>query len=448
MRDEPGMTYDDTARSAFSRRTSRKDIFVDQLPPGTIVADRYQIQNVVGQGGMGVVYRARQLGIERSVAVKVLRPGSGASREHLNRFRREAVSLGRLQHPNIVSVYDFGLLPDERAYIAMEYLPGPTVEAWLGGNGPLLTAHAVSVARAVCEAVHVAHVRGVIHRDLKPSNIVLPSADEQMGVVKVLDFGIARLRERDGHSSDEQVLGTPGYLAPEIIAGEDADERSDIYAIGAILFEMLTGRPVFGGSDLQSVLTETTSSAPPRPSDIAPGIPAALDRVVLKALEKPREARWQTARELGDALATALSARLRSDAEDSPENDVRIPSILVVEDDESTLKLVEKVLRSCAYEVTPATDGIDALLKLGSARFDLIVSDINMPNLDGLTLLEMISKKGIRTPVIFLTGDESGEHETRGIRLGAADYLRKPFVPLVLKESVKRALEQERAHGS
>jgi serine/threonine protein kinase len=423
--------------------------FVHELSPGTIVADRYKIQNVIGQGGMGVVYRARQLGIERPVALKVLHTGLNASKEHATRFRREAVSLGRLQHPNIVSVYDFGFLPDHRAYIAMEYLPGPTLEAWLGGNGSLVAAHAVAVARAVCDAVHAAHARGVIHRDIKPSNIVLPAADEAMGVVKVLDFGVARLLEREGQSSDEHVLGTPGYLAPEIVEGEDADERSDIYAIGAMVFEMLTGRQVFVGSDMQSILRQTTSDAPPRPSELALGIPAALDRVVLKALEKARAARWQTAREFGDALAATITSRLTATVEGAVERsgdlfEARMPSILVVEDDESTLKLVERVLRSCAYEVTPAKDGIDALLILGSNKFDLIVSDINMPNLDGLTLLEMISKKGIRTPVIFLTGDESGEHETRGIRLGAADYLRKPFVPLILKESVRRALEQRR----
>jgi serine/threonine protein kinase len=422
---------------------------VDELSPGTIVADRYKIQNVIGEGGMGVVYRARQLGIERPVAVKVLRHGLSASQEHVHRFRREAVSLGRLQHPNIVSIYDFGFLPDQRAYITMEFLPGPTLEAWLGGNGLLAAAHAISVARAVCDAVHAAHVRGITHRDLKPSNITLPAAEEAMGVVKVLDFGIARLREREGQSSDEQVLGTPGYLAPELIEGEAADERSDVYAIGAIVFEMLTGRQVFLGPDMQSVLRQTSNDRPPRPSDIVSSVPKALDRVVLKTLEKRRDARYQSARELGDALASAVTGRLRMDALGSEETtdelfESRMPSILIVEDDESTLKLVERVLRSCAYEVTPATDGIEALLKLGSSKFDLIVSDINMPNLDGLTLLEMISKKGIRTPVIFLTGDESGEHETRGIRLGAADYLRKPFVPFVLKESVRKALEQTR----
>jgi serine/threonine protein kinase len=396
---------------------------------------------------MGVVYRARQIGIERPVAIKVLSLALNRSQEHLTRFRREAISLGRLQHPNIVSVYDFGLLPDERAYIAMEYLPGATLEAWIGGNGALAPAHAVSVARAVCDAVHAAHTRGVVHRDLKPANIVLPAAEESGSVVKVLDFGVARLRERDGQSSDEQVLGTPGYVAPEIIDGEKADERCDIYALGAIIFEMLTGRPVFGDSDLETLLRHTVKSVPQRPSEVRPGVPTALDRVVLRSLAKKRDDRWQTARELGEALAAAVTSRLRADTPGAAISDdevfeSRMPSILVVEDDESTLRLVERVLRSCAYEVTAAKDGIDALLKLGSSKFDLIVSDINMPNLDGLTLLEMISKKGIRTPVIFLTGDDSGEHQTRGLSLGAADYLRKPFVPLVLKESVKRLLER------
>jgi serine/threonine protein kinase len=423
--------------------------YVAQLSPGTVVADRYQIETPIGEGGMGVVYRARQLGIERAVALKILRHGVGASREYMQRFRREAVSLGRLQHPNIVSIYDFGMLPDGRAFIAMEYLPGPTLEAWLGGNGALVPAHAVAVARAVCEAVQAAHARGVVHRDLKPSNVLLPAAEESMGVVKVLDFGIARLRERDSQSSDEVTLGTPGYLAPEIIDGAEADERSDVYSIGAIAFEMLTGRQVFVSADIQSVLRQTSTAPPPRPSEITPGLPAALDRVILKALAKKPEDRYQTARGLGDALAAAVTARLRGEVSGPAEEaddlfEARMPSILIVEDDESTLKLVERVLRSCAYEVTPAMDGIDALLQLGSHKFDLIVSDINMPNLDGLTLLEMISKKGIRTPVIFLTGDESGEHELRGIRLGAADYLRKPFVPIVLKESVKRALASVR----
>jgi serine/threonine protein kinase len=440
--DEPPATPQRTPRSAGD---------ATDLPPGTVVGGRFVVEGMIARGAIGAVYKARQRGIERDVALKVLRLRLSNQSNDVERLRREAAAAGQLRHPNIVTVFDFGELPDGRDYLAMEYLAGPTLADWIASRGATPPETAASILCPVCDAVEASHAAGIVHRDLKPANIILPRAEDLDGLVKIVDFGLARLVETESTLTGEAVVGTPAYLAPEVISGVAADSRSDVYSLGVIAFEVLTGRAVFLGASSQGILLQHLSKNPRRPSEIVETLTPAVDQVVLKALDKNPANRYQTARAFGEALRAALVAESRSAqgfatgslTPGAPRQTAEPnPSILVVEDDEGSLRLMQAILRQNKYDVTLASDGIDALLHLGHRTFDLILSDIGMPNLDGFALLEMMSKKGISTPVIFLTSHDDDQHEVRGFELGAVDYIRKPISPAVLAARVKKALHR------
>ncbi len=417
----------------------------EELVPGTVLADRYEIEASIGRGGAGVVYRARQLGLDRIVAVKVLHENVAFSARELERFRREAVTTGRLRHPNIVTVHDFGTLPDGRSYLVLEYLSGPSLDKWIVERGAVAPDLAAEIVKAVCSAVQASHAQGVIHRDLKPSNVILPPDGGDAALLKVVDFGVARLREGDSSLTGGLVIGTPAYVAPEVIEGDAAGVPADVYSIGLIAYELLTGRRPFTGQTSYSFLYQHLSKDPPAPSSLAPGLSVALDAVVLRALAKDPAKRYETPLEFGDAfeiVAREAARRRGSGARPTPVTaaPAEKPVVLVVEDDEVLSRLVKAILKNSGYDSAVASDGIDALMLLGSRKFDLVISDVDMPNLDGFQLLEMMAAKGIDTPVIFLTSYEEPEREVRGLELGAADFIRKPISPAVLAARIKRVL--------
>jgi serine/threonine protein kinase len=413
---------------------------------GSTLAERYLVEALIGKGGMGSVYRGRQIELDRPVAIKVISQELANSETAIERFRREAAATARLRHPNIVTVYDFAVLADGRMYLVMELLGGPTLEAWLDDHPIAEPAETLATLTQVCRALSGLHRAGVVHRDIKPSNIVLPSPADPYDTVKVVDFGIARLRDSIGPKlTGKSILGTPEYLAPEVIEGEEADERTDIYSLGVIAFRMLAGRLPFVGSTSGAILLQHLTKTPVAPSSIRPELEAAVDEVVLKSLEKDRDARFQTAEEFGRALESALgTADSAAVAESASAGRASAPpalaNVLVIDDDEDLRTINRMTLEGAGYRVETAGDGIEALMKLGGGRYDLILSDVDMPNLDGFTLLQMVSQKGVTTPVIFLTGRVDAENEVRGLELGAEDYLHKPVLPPVLLARVRSTL--------
>ena len=264
----------------------------------TRIDGRYTIERPLGSGGMAEVFLARDGVLDRDVALKVLRGQYAGDEEFYERFRREATSAAGLSHPNIVQVYDRGEAPDGTCYIAMEYVSGGTLKERLDERGPMEPERALAVAGQVAEALWAAHERGVIHRDIKPQNILITD----MGHLKVTDFGIARAASAATISATNAVFGTAGYLSPEQALGEPATPRSDLYSLGIVLYELLTGVVPYRADNPVAVCMKhvTEPLTPPRRLD--PTIPEAVDALVVKLLAKDPADRPASATELLDDI--------------------------------------------------------------------------------------------------------------------------------------------------
>ncbi|MEO6727001.1 MAG: protein kinase, partial [Blastocatellia bacterium] len=275
---------------------------------GRMLDQKYYLESKLGVGGMGTVYRARRLMIGDTAAVKVLHPEQMADSTAVERFRREAQTAARLKHPNVVTVYDFGVSKDGLAYLVMELAEGESLGRLIEQQGMLPEATAAEIIRQVCAAMDEAHRQGVVHRDIKPDNILVRTMPNEIHV-KVLDFGIAAVRDitvskltRTG-----SILGTPYYMSPEQCLGEELDGRSDIYGLGIVLFEMLTGVVPFNSPTPTAVVVQQVNQAPPLLRTLNANISTAVEAVVLRALEKQREARPQTAGDLERELIAAIN---------------------------------------------------------------------------------------------------------------------------------------------
>jgi serine/threonine protein kinase len=280
---------------------------------GRVIADKYRIIKVLGRGGMGSVYEGQHLLLDRTVAIKVLRGNIAADERAATRFIREAKAAAKIEHPNAVTIYDFGVLQDGNAYLVMEFIRGCSLRQILYQEKQIPTAQCVEWIAQVCGALEVAHQQGIIHRDLKPENIMLKSNPDGTITVKVVDFGLAKLVTGDGEDASSkhltqtgEVMGTPHYMAPEFYDADLIDKRADIYAIGVILYEMLTGDTPFTGT-MQSVIGGHLFKKPEPLLNRQAGISPALNEVVLAALHKQKDLRIGSAAELAQRLRQALA---------------------------------------------------------------------------------------------------------------------------------------------
>ena len=278
------------------------------LPVNTVVDEKYRIDGIIGVGGMGVVYRAVQKNIERTVALKMLLPEYTVYPDLVARVEREARTAGQINHSNVVSIIDTGITNEHGPYIAMELLRGEelaTVVESVGGR--MDPAEAVDIMRQVLAGLDAAHKKGVIHRDLKPENIFLTrDEDSSRGVVKVLDFGISKLRddkELNSLTRTGTVMGTPQFMAPEQAAGtRDQDLRIDLYAAGAVLYAVLCNGLPYEAENYNLLINEILNKPPIQILSRNPSLDPRLAQIVMKAIAKRPEARYQSAREMADAL--------------------------------------------------------------------------------------------------------------------------------------------------
>ncbi len=270
-----------------------------------VLGGRYRLEASIGSGGMAEVFRGQDTTLDRQVAIKVLAPQFARDPSFVERFRREAQAAARLNHPNIVNVYDTGVDGDTN-YIVMEYVEGRTLAEYLAGGGKLAPTKAAEIGEKVAEALAAAHAQGVIHRDIKPANIMVT----RDGRVKVMDFGIARLVA--GPDTVEQtaaVLGTAAYLSPEQAQGQTVDARSDLYSLGIVLFEMVTGKPPFTGDSAMAVAYKHVQETPLPPSSLNGDVTPRFDAVVMRALAKNPANRYQSAAEFRDDLVRVIAGQ-------------------------------------------------------------------------------------------------------------------------------------------
>src|ERR1044071_5755174 len=284
---------------------------------GQVLAGKYRIDEKIDEGGMGCVYRATHVLMEKTVAVKVLHPALAADDKIVQRFTREAKAASRISHPHAINVTDFGESENGIVYLVMEYLRGRTLKEIVRAGGPMALPRVVEIVRQVSGALEAAHAEGVVHRDLKSDNIMLEEVVGGGDWAKVLDFGIAKIQQNTNQSVHETdpgltspnlIIGTPQYMSPEQCSqASDIDTRSDIYSFGVILYEMLAGHVPFAGDSPTAIMMKHLQEPPPSILEERKDLPAGVGRVLARALAKRPEDRYQKAGELYSALNAAAA---------------------------------------------------------------------------------------------------------------------------------------------
>ena len=273
----------------------------DMLRPGSVFANRYEVKEILGAGGMGVVYRALDRELQEPVAIKTLKPEAMLNASALERFKQEIRLARKIAHRNVVRTYDLGEL-NGIYYLTMEYVEGTSLKSLIQNRGKLPLTVTLTVGKQLCRALEVAHQEGIIHRDIKPQNMVV----EPSGFLKVMDFGIARLvnpPKGKGLTEAGTSIGTPDYMSPEQLSGAELDARSDLYSAGVVLFECVTGTLPFEADTTWALVAKHIEEPVPDPRTRNAEVPEPLARVILKAMAKEPEQRYRTAGELYDALA-------------------------------------------------------------------------------------------------------------------------------------------------
>src|SRR5690606_38601763 len=300
---------------------------------GTVLDRRYRVDARIGEGGMARVYRVTHTLIGRVLAVKVLLPELRHDRALVERFLREARCASAVKHPNVVELCDYGELPDGGAFYVMEYLRGRSIADRIDADGPFPPEQAIGIALQICCGLEAIHEQGVVHRDLKAENVFLCPTPQGNLHVKVLDFGVARGGERRLTAAGA-ILGTPEYMSPEQALGLEADTRSDLYSVGVMLFEMLTGLVPFASEDVALTLESQIRAEPPPLRSVRPDLTAGLvatERVILRLMAKDREARIQNAATAREELQRALALDLGQESEARVRSTLRLGSNRVAE---------------------------------------------------------------------------------------------------------------------
>jgi tRNA A-37 threonylcarbamoyl transferase component Bud32 len=268
---------------------------------GQVLDGRYQIVNVLGEGGMGIVYKARHVTLNKNLAIKVLKAEVSKNQEVVERFRQEAQSATAIGNHHIIDISDFGVLADGSTYFVMEFLDGVSLTKAIEPGKPLKASRTIHIAKQLCRALGAAHEAGIVHRDLKPDNIYLIKRGGDADFVKVLDFGIAKVGGAKSKLTQVgQVFGTPHYMSPEQCAGTAVDRRTDVYALGVIMYEMASSRVPFDADNLMGILTKHLYEEPVKPHTLPPpvDVPPALESVIMKCLAKKTDVRYQSMQEV------------------------------------------------------------------------------------------------------------------------------------------------------
>jgi serine/threonine protein kinase len=311
---------------------------------GRVIGGRYRIQGRVAEGGMASIYKARQEPLERTVAVKILARMLSEDPVHKERFLREARAANKIHHENVIDITDFGETEDELVYLVMEYLEGESL-ADVVTRGPVALPRTATILHAVCKGLQRAHDLGILHRDIKPENIFLEKRSDGGENVKLLDFGLAQVLGDKRLTTAGQVFGTPEYLSPEQAMGSEITARADLYALGIVFYEMMTGRLPFTGSTAR-LIYQHIHEMPRPPSVVRPGCPPEVDEVILKLMQKEPEQRYASAREFEEAL-TACEKKVAERIKSSNVSTVRASTVDLLHFSADTVPKFRQRLEAC-----------------------------------------------------------------------------------------------------
>ena len=372
-----------------------------------ILAGRYRLLERIGKGGMAVVYRAEDRRTGHSVAVKVLRSEFAQNAEYVSRFQREAQAASKMTHHNIVNLLDVGMDGDSR-YLVMEYVPGQTLKEVIEEKGRLSAAQAVAVTIRILSALQHAHENGIVHRDIKPQNILVNSE----GLIKVADFGIARIADTKTLSQSDTVMGSVHYFSPEQARGDEADERSDIYSVGVVLYEMLTGHVPYDADNQVAIAMQHLHGQPEPIATYAPDVPPAVAYVCMVAMSKNPANRYQSAREMASDLSAALEGRMDVMQNHPLENRTRQPRQMSPAAEAEAEKLRRRRPNWLWWVVTTAVfvGVVAALFFVGRWIIRSTVNTTTVPSFDSLTVEE--AQQRARQAGLQLQVSEAN-HETR-----------------------------------
>ncbi len=403
---------------------------------GEVLDETYKVVERIGAGAMGEVYLVEHIHIGRREAIKVLRPEMAADPRLAQRFRREARAINRLRHPNIIGIYDFGQLPDGRLYLTMEYAHGEAVDKLVRREGRVEVPRALHILHQLSLAIDHAHSHDVVHRDLKPNNLVLVEERGRPDVVKVLDFGLAKVVDAGG-SGDEltlrgELFGTPEYMAPERMAGGRDDPRSDLYAIGCIATELITGKPPFLGAR-PLVMAQHMQTVPPPVSRVVTGVPAVLDVIIQQLLAKEVDARLQTAKQLTAALEQVpgfprkkfprtgvLTSSSGNWTEASPGSNAAIQLPRVEVHDEITFQEKGRAPRQIGYMDTASSGTEEVRDEIFSALLELAQQTVEQCGGDEALSIALALVHGVRDDRARINGERQQLEERQARALQTA----------------------------
>jgi serine/threonine protein kinase len=432
-----------------------------------IIAGKYEVQRELGSGGHGKVYLCLHRDLRVSYAVKVMSQIYTQDPKFVDRFRREAEALARLNDPGIAQLRDFGRSEDGSYYMAIEFVEGELLSSVIEREQWLPVKRSINIALQVLRALTAAHHKGVVHRDIKPANIMLVRDANGDECVKILDFGIAKIHEATTDAANVTreglTVGTPQYMSPEQASGQsDLDHRVDIYSVGIVLFEMLTGSVPFNGDTVLQVLLKHLTQPPP-PFAERLGVPKAVETLVLKALTKDRAQRFQSAKAFAEECNDLLgeieiqtfasgAISMPSTSKEAEQENIESSSaghtkILCLDDNEMILNITRHILERDGYDVFTATDFSVIHDYIFREKVDLMLCDVEMPGLPGGTICRMLKKSIPELKIYLFSNLPERELEKISTASAADGWISKNEKPEVWLTTVKQALNPKDGGG-